>query len=201
MADEKKEHVQLEENTEAKADTGQIEKSGSIIQWIVMGVILIIMMTFGFFLGHFLGSPPKEAQARQEEEIEESREKKEDSSENLFTKNSKNENKNSWFYDLPPVATNLKDTGSTRYVRAALTLEIVPEADESKTREFLDKKKKPIITNILNIYFAGLSVEDINSDKDLRRIQYELINLLNENLGPDSKPLIKQILFQEFGVQ
>ena len=58
-----------------------------------------------------------------------------------------------------------------------------------------------IIANILNIYFAGLTIEDINSDKDMRRIQYELLEIFNDTLYKDSKPLIQEVLFREFGLQ
>ncbi|MBN1796299.1 MAG: flagellar basal body-associated FliL family protein [Sedimentisphaerales bacterium] len=194
MADEEK--TQAEQKKEGKSDTVENTKGGGLLQWIIPGVILIFMMTFGFFLGSFLGKSPKEAQAQQQTENADEQQ----ITEQLFTKETSKENKDGWFYVLDPIATNLKDPGSTRYVRAALTLEMVPQADEAKTREYLDKKK-PIISNILNIYFAGLSIDDLNSDKNLRRIQYELINILNETLCPNTKPLVKQILFQEFGVQ
>jgi flagellar basal body-associated protein FliL len=198
MADE--EPKQAEEKAEEKTDKkGKTEdaKGGGMMQWIIMAVILIIMMTVGFFIGNMMGSPPSTAQAQSQQE-EEKKADDENAEETLFAEEPA---ETGWFYHLKDVATTLKDPGATRYVRAVLTLEMVPESDEAKTRKYLDEKKQPIILDILNIYFAGLTVEDINSDKDLRRIQYELLNLLNENLSPNSKPLIKRILIQEFGIQ
>jgi flagellar basal body-associated protein FliL len=72
--------------------------------------------------------------------------------------------------------------------------------DKAKGTQFLDERKA-VIANILNIYFAGLTIEDINSDKDIRRIQYELLEIFNETLYKNSKPLIRQVLFREFGIQ
>ena len=99
------------------------------------------MMTFGFFLGSFLGKPPEQAQEQQQPESAAEQE----AAEELFTKEASKGNKDGWFYVLDPIATNLKDPGSTRYVRAALTLEIVPEADEAKTRQFLFYEKYPAL--------------------------------------------------------
>ncbi|MFA7486004.1 MAG: flagellar basal body-associated FliL family protein, partial [Phycisphaerae bacterium] len=62
-------------------------------------------------------------------------------------------------------------------------------------------ERMPIMINLLNIYFAGLGIEDINSDKQMKRIQSELLDIFNENLYPGSKPLIKRVLFKEFGIQ
>lgn len=196
MADEEKQQAEQnkqnkEQNPEAKSDGDK----GQLLQWIIMATLIILLAVVGYFLGATLGYKPAAAQAGSKPKTETADESQAD----LVTENAKGQNKG-WFYDLDPVATNLSDPGSTRYIRAVLTLEMSPEADKEKGTQFLDERK-PVIANILNIYFAGLTVDQLNSDKDMRRIQYELLEIFNDTLYKDSKPLIRQILFREFGVQ
>lgn len=190
MADE-------QENENGAGTTSEAPKpSGGgkgILQWLIMGVVVLVLAGLGFTAGRLLGRAPQTAQMPDESASQQSQQP------DLVTKSLKAGVKG-WYYDLEAVATNLSDAGSTRYIRAALTLEMLPEADQGKTRAFLDGKK-PIMTNLLNIYFAGLSTDDINSDKDMRRIQVELTDIFNEKIFPDAKPLIRQILFREFGIQ
>ncbi len=105
-----------------------------------------------------------------------------------------------WYYDLEPVTANLDEPGVIRYVRAALTLEINSEVDQEKGRAFLNEKK-PILTNWLTVYLTSLGLDDIRGDMNLKRIQSQILDALNEKLFPDSKPKIKRILFKEFAIQ
>ena len=105
-----------------------------------------------------------------------------------------------WYYDLDPVVANLDEPGVTRYVRATLTLAISPEADTGKTTAYLNEKK-PLLTNWLTIYLASLRLEDIRGDKNLRRIQSEVLDTFNEKVFPDAKPRIEKVLFKEFAIQ
>jgi flagellar basal body-associated protein FliL len=73
--------------------------------------------------------------------------------------------------------------------------------DKQKYTAFLDEEKKPTLTNWLTIYLAGLTLEDIRGDKNLRRIQSQILDAFNEQLFPDAKPQIKHILFKEFAIQ
>ncbi len=106
----------------------------------------------------------------------------------------------SWYFNLDPVVANLDEPGATRYVRAVFTLEMPVELSVEKGTAFLEQKK-PLITNLLTIYLAGLNIESIRGDKNLKRIQTDLCDLFNERLYPDSKPMIKRILIKEFAVQ
>jgi len=74
------------------------------------------------------------------------------------------------------------------------------EVDEKKGVVFLDEKK-PILTSWLTIYLAGLSLEDTRGDRNLKRIQSQVLDTFNEKLFPDSKPQIRNVLFKEFAVQ
>ena len=193
MADEetKQNEEVKQEKTEAqpKPDGGR----GQIIQWVIMAGSIIALAVVGFFVGGKMGNVPPS------EKIVIATNPDKTASDLMVDDPAKASGKG-WYYDLEPVATNLSDPGSTRYVRAVLTLEISPEVDKTKGTQYLEEQK-PVIANILNIYFAGLTIEDINSDKDMRRIQYELLETFNDTLYKDSKPMIREILFREFGLQ
>jgi len=197
MADEEKQQAeQNEQNKQQKPQAKPDGGKGQLLQWIIMATVTILLAVVGYFLGTTLGYRPKAAQAGSEPAAEAANQ----SQANLPAEDGTKGQNEGWFYDLDPVATNLSDPGSTRYVRAVLTFEMSPQADKEKATQFLNERK-PVIANILNIYFAGLAIDEINSDKDMKRIQFELLETLNETLYKDSKPLIRQILFKEFGVQ
>lgn len=199
MAEEEtKQNEEAKQTEEVKQEPTEAQESdnnkGQLIQYIIMAAVVIILAVIGFFVGGKLGNVPKPVKAEIPTETAE------ETQPDLLIDDPAKASSKGWYYDLEPVATNLSDPGSTRYVRAVLTLEISPEVDKTNGAKFFDEQK-PIIANILNIYFAGLSIEDINSDKDMRRIQYELLEIFNDTLYKDSKPLIRQILFREFGLQ
>jgi flagellar basal body-associated protein FliL len=194
MAKEETEQKAQEKQEQAEVQDKSDSNKGQLIQWIIMVVIVMILAVIGFFFGSKLGNVPTPAKAELLTETPG------ETPPDLLTDEPGKSTNKGWYYDLEPVATNLSDPGSTRYVRAVLTLEMSPEVDRTKGTQFLDERK-PVIANILNIYFAGLTIEDINSDKDMRRIQYELLEIFNDTLYKDSKPLIREILFREFGLQ
>jgi len=194
MADEEtkqNEEVKQEQpKAQVKADGGK----NQLIQWVIMAGLIMALAVVGFFAGSKMGNVPAP------EKPETAAEAPDETAPDLMIDDPTKASGKGWYYDLEPVATNLSDPGSTRYVRAVLTLEISPEVDKAKGTQFLDERK-PVIANILNIYFAGLTIEDINSDKDMRRIQYELLETFNDTLYKGSKPMIREILFREFGLQ
>ena len=109
-------------------------------------------------------------------------------------------NQKTWYYELEPVVANLDVPGITRYVRAAITLEISAEVDQQKGSAFLEEKK-PVLTSWLTIYLASLTLEDIRGDRNLKRIQSQILDAFNEKLFPDARPQIKHVLFKEFAIQ
>ena len=72
-------------------------------------------------------------------------------------------------------------------------------AEASNKKLFL--AKGPILTNWLTIYLASLGLEDIRGDRNLKRIQAQILDAFNDQLFPDEKPKIKRILFREFAIQ
>ena len=120
--------------------------------------------------------------------------------ENMDAKDAGADSQKRWYYHLEPVIANLDVDDVTRYVKASLTLELSSEVDEKEGTAFIDEKK-PILTNWLTVYLASLSLEDIRGDRNLKRIQSQVLDAFNEKLFPDSKPNIKNVLFKEFAVQ
>jgi len=168
--------------------------STGILPWIIMAGIVAVCAGAGFGLGRLLARPrtPETAEPAQENRLTPIQQ--------LTTDDSATDAQKTWYYDLEPVVANLDVPGVTRYVRAAITLEMNPNVDKNKGTDFLNEKK-PILTNWLTIYLASLTLEDIRGDRNLKRIQSQICDAFNEKLSPDAKPQIKQILFKEFAIQ
>ena len=183
---------------DSKAEKTEEKTSGDgILQWVIMAVVVVLLAGAGFVLGRLLTGPStsETAEPSQQDQTAQVEDLKADAPDLIGGDSQK-----VWYYDLEPVVANLDEPGVTRYVRATLTLEINSEVDERKGVTFLEEKK-PILTNWLTIYLASLSLEDIRGDRNLKRIQSQILDSFNERLFPHAKPQIKHILFKEFAVQ
>jgi flagellar basal body-associated protein FliL len=176
-----------EKKEEKEAPEKQAGGKTGLITWIIIAVTVSLLSGSGFFLGRLLagsGSPNKPTQKEAQKPDEEP-----------------TEGADNWFFDLDPVVANLNVPGATRYVRASITMEMSGALKESDS-ESLFKAKVPILRNWLAVYLASLTLEDARGDRNLKRIQLEILDSFNEILFPDSKPQIKQILFKEgFAIQ
>ncbi len=167
---------------------------GRILQWAILGVVVVGCAASGTILGRLLGgSPPAPVQAVSEEAPPVKIPTPEE-------ENTKPDEDNTWYYKLDPVVANLNEPKVTRYARLGLMLAVSTNMVEKDGTAFFEAKK-PYITNWLTIYLASQSVDDIRGDKNLKRIQSELVLLLNEKLFPESEQYIKRVLLQEFAVQ
>lgn len=188
---------ETKERNESAAEKGD-KKSfiGRLLPWIVMVAVVMFCAGAGFGLGRlFAGSDETEATEAGPKPVESKQ------AEDLTADNgSTSESEGVWYYDLDPVIANLNEPGVSRYVRASFTLEISAETDQKKGAAFLDEKK-PILTDMLFVYLSGLSLKDIQGDKNLKSIQSRIREFFNEKLFPDSKPQIKRVLIKEFPVQ
>jgi flagellar basal body-associated protein FliL len=168
--------------------------AGGRLQWIIIAAVPVICAGFGFGLGRLLGhsaatdaadstgqAPPTQAQLVKADGAEKDSQK-------------------GWYFDLEPVVANLNEPGATRYVRVALTLEISNELDQKKTTAFL-QENAPLLKNLLTIYLASQTIEDMRGDRNLRRIQLEILDNFNEKFFPNGAPQIKQVLLKEFAIQ
>jgi len=177
-------------------------KGNSIVPWIIIAAVVVVAAGAGLGLGRlFAGSKPQAAAAPAPPANQPATQTadKPAAAEQLKSDAPASPD-NIWYFDLDPVVANLDEPGATRYVRATLTLEMSGEISPDKGKTFLEDKK-PLLTNLLTIYLAGLNVEATRGDKNLKRIQSGICDTFNERLFPDSKPLIKGILLKEFAVQ
>jgi flagellar basal body-associated protein FliL len=179
----------------------KMEKSEkkSLIKRIFPILIIIIVVCLcagaGFGLGRFLG-PEQSEPSETDSGIGES-----ENTENTRADiDAEDDSKDIWYYDLEPVVANLNEPSVARYVSITITLQIGSGLSERDGRALIDKKI-PILTDWLTVYLAGRSLEDIRGDKNLKSIQSQILDAFNEELFPDSKPIIKQILFRNFAVQ
>ncbi|MHC4482361.1 MAG: flagellar basal body-associated FliL family protein [Planctomycetota bacterium] len=186
--EQEKEEEKTEEKTEQK--TSRITP----LQWIIMAVAMVVCAGAGFGLGRLFGPFPASATTESPQQDEAAR------IEDLKLDSPTTNSQEVWYYELEPVVANLDEPGVTRYVRAALRLVINSQMNQKKTTAFLEEKK-PLLTDWLNVYLASLSLEDIRGDRNLRRIQSQILDTFNEKLFPDTKPQIEKILFKEFAVQ
>jgi len=199
MADEKIEQKATENVADAPAKPGadtpaEKNKGNSIFPWMIIAAVVLVAAGAGLGLGLlFAGSSGPEAPAPPQNQAPVAEQATQSSVPTAAAENS-------WYFDLDPVVANLNEPGATRYVRAALTLEMSGELAVDKGTALLEQKK-PLLTNLLTIYLAGLDIESTRGDKNLKRIQFEICDTFNERLFPDSKPLIKGILIKEFAVQ
>jgi flagellar basal body-associated protein FliL len=105
-----------------------------------------------------------------------------------------------WYYEVDPVVANLNEPGVTRYVRVALTLEIGNGMKEEAGRAFLDQRK-PLMKHWLTLYLSNQTVEGIRGERNLRLVQGQLADTLNQSLFPNARPQITRVLFKELSIQ
>jgi flagellar basal body-associated protein FliL len=210
MADEKVESKPHEPAPDKPASDKPADKGKgrAIVPWIIIAAIVLVAAGAGVGLGRLFAGNSKPKSAEEAASSKEPTAEAEPAAKHGAAKQAEQlkpdkpgaAKEDSWYYNLDPVVANLDEPGATRYVRAALTLEMSPEISEEKGTAFLEQKK-PLLTNLLTIYLAGLNIEATRGDKNLKRIQSDICDTFNERLFPNGKPLIKRILIKEFAVQ
>jgi flagellar basal body-associated protein FliL len=187
------------EQLDAKADKSDKKSLISrLLPWMMLAVVVVVCAGAGFVLGRFFGgpsatqaAPPDVLRTQQAQQAHAQLPQTDDSSADL---------ENTWYYDLEPVVANLNDPGVTRYARVTLTLQVSNDLPQKKGSVFFTEKN-PILKNWLTIYLASQTVEDMRGDRNLKRIQSEILEAFNEKLFPNAKPQIKRVLFKEFAIQ
>lgn len=169
--------------------------AGGYLQWIIIAVVAIFCAACGFGLGRLFGGPPVTAPAEARAEPTDTQV----ANANRQATDSQSTS-NGWYYHFEPVVANLNEPGVTRYIRMALTLQISAQLDQKKGIALLEEKN-PLLKSWLTIYLASQSLEDVRGNRNLQRIQSEILDAFNEKLFPDAKPKIMNVLFKEFAVQ
>jgi flagellar basal body-associated protein FliL len=198
MAEEKGTEKQKDTAAESTGEQGA-EKSGQkgrgkpFLRFAVMAGVLVVCAGAGFTAGRLFGSFHE---AGATEAVPENNQ-----TPPIDLKTDKPaKSQGVWYYDLEPVVANLDEPGVTRYIRATLTLGISAEADQKKATVYLDAKR-PLLANWLTIYLASLSLDDVRGDKNLRRVQSQILDAFNEKVFPEGEPRIETILYKEFAIQ
>jgi flagellar basal body-associated protein FliL len=190
MADDEETKNQEDSSPES---SDKKESGSGLLAWIIMAVVILLLAGAGFGIGRLLAGSkePDEAVSSQQDESTAAQEAIDLSSD---------EPTKTWYYPMDPVVANLNEPSVMRYVRATIVLEISGEVDQNKGTTFIDEKE-PLLTNWLTIFLAGQTIEDIRGDRNLRRVQSQILDTFNEKLFPNTKPQIKQVLFKEFAIQ
>lgn len=196
--DRPQETTEQSQEESAERSSKQSQESGasggSILVWAVLGMIVVGSAAAGFGAAKLFAVPsePEEpvspAVVEQKEQMD------------ALLAAEKNGAGVGWSMDLEPVIANLNEPGVTRYVRATLTLDISGKADRKKAEEYI-RQRLPMLRNWLTIYLAGLCLDDVKGSRNLKRVQSEILDSFNEQLFPDSKPLVERVLFKEFAIQ
>ena len=201
-ADDKKKNEDIKEksaDTDAKKKdekNKQPEQAGSkinIMTLIIMAVIVVFLAGSGFVLGRLFADPstPETTESPQEDT----------KTKEVVPDNSQINSQDNWYYsDLESVVVNPFEPGATRYVRVGLILEMSFELNESEA-SILIENKKPLMISWLNVYLKGLTLSEMENDKDMKRILSQTCDSFNEILFPEAKPKIKRILIREFNIQ
>ena len=196
MADRKRTEKQTGRKQEPADASGEKQSSPrpspGYVQWLIFAAVVIACGAAGFGFERLLIRPTVGDRANDGQQEQTTQARQADGSAEDAGK--------SWYHDLEPVVANLNEPGVTRYVRVTLTLEISAEMDQKKGQAFLTEKN-PILKNWLTIYLASQTTDNIRGDRNLRRIQLEILDTFNEKLFPDARPKIKRVLFKEFAIQ
>jgi len=166
---------------------------GKITPWLITGLTILICAGGGFLVGRMFGTRGNAQTVSAAEpagHATKARGKSKPGSE-------KGE---PWFYDIEPIVANLNEPGVTRYVRVALTLEVGNGMQAAAGKGFLDQKK-PLLKHWLTLYLSNQTLEGIRGEKNLRQVQTQMTDALNQGLFPDDKPQILDVLFKELSIQ
>ncbi len=180
-----------EEKIENEEEPKQPATKAGMLQWVILGVVVLVCAGSGYIIARIIAGPAAPGDQQQSQA---------DPSATITIEDTSADASETWFYDFSPIVSNLDEPGATRYVRTVLTLEMSGRADRKATEKLLEAKT-PILINWLTIYLASLSIDDVRGDKNLKRIQAQILDAFNGQLFPDQKPMIKHVLFKEFAVQ
>jgi flagellar FliL protein len=165
---------------------------GKIMPWLIPALTLLVCAGAGFTISRMFGAAGgRTASAAQERPAEAAVEPQ------PSPEAAKGE---TWYYDLDAVIANLNEPGVTRYVRVALTVEVGNGLAEEPGKVFLDRKK-PLMKHWLTLYLSNQTVDGIRGERNLRLVQSQIAEALNQGLFPDSKPKIVRVLFKELSIQ
>jgi len=106
------------------------------------------------------------------------------------------------YVELEPVIVNLDEYRLMRYARATVVLEL----DATNKRQLqnvtdLIERRRLVLKNRLTLFLAGRTPDEVRGDKALRHLERRILDDFNQELWPDKKGLIRDVMFKEFAVQ
>jgi flagellar basal body-associated protein FliL len=191
MADSENRNPGQDSEAQVQQAKGAMAK---IMPWLIALVVVVICGGAGFTVGRLFGTRGKAQTVSASEKTEPAT--TESPKESAAGAN----DETSWYYDLEPTVANLNEPGVTRYVRIALTLEVGNGLGDKEGLPLLDQKK-PLMKHWLTLYLSNQTVETIRGEKNLRQVQTQIADVLNQNLFPSTKPRIVRVLFKELAIQ
>lgn len=195
MADKAKEKTE-EKDVKAASDKNKV----GIVTWIIMVVVILGLSGSGFVLGRLVAGGG-DAEPVPQERIEVAAAQMERDAELDAEADAQDSSGDTWYYNkLDSVVVNPDEPGATRFVRVGLILELDAALMEEKADELIPKKG-PLLINWLNLYFKGLSLDQMEDEHDMNHILTQITDAFNEILFPDAKPMIKRTLIREFNIQ
>jgi flagellar basal body-associated protein FliL len=166
---------------------------GKITPWLITALTVLVCAGAGFAAGRMFGARGKAQTASAAPET--------GNAEKSHGKSKSGaESGEPWFYDIEPIVANLNEPGVTRYVRVALTLEVGNGMEPAAGKGVLDQKK-PLLKHWLTLYLSNQTLEGIRGEKNLRQVQTQMTDTLNQGLFPNDKPRIVGVLFKELSIQ
>ena len=170
-----------------------------ILTWIIMLAVVLVLSGSGFVVGRLVADS---AGPRSEQEIADQAAAQADAKvDEQADDNGETASTDTWYYDtLESVVVNPDEPGATRFVRVGLILEM-SAGFTKEDAEKLIPQKQPLLINWLNLYFKGLSLDQMEDEKDMNHILAQITDAFNEILYPNAKPQIKRTLIREFNIQ
>lgn len=195
MADKEKDK-NTENKTEDKQDPQKSTKVKiGIVTWLIMIMVIAALSSSGYVVGRLVAGSSPTADTVLPEDEKNTEETPSDAPK------AREGASGTWYYEtLEPVVVNPDEPGATRFVRVGLILEISNELSQEKAAEMF-KNKKHLLINWLNLYFKSLSLDQMENERDMKRILSQICDGFNEILFPEAKPLIKNVLIREFNIQ
>ena len=190
MAKEEEDKQTTEASPRAGEDSKASEggKVGMLGLAIKALIVLVLAGGVGFGVGKFINAPGK-AQAT-EETTEPQAEQ------DVPPPDASSQNQEYAYYTFEKITGNLNEPRMARYV--AVTIKLAMKPDDEEKAETGINKEKPRLKSWLTTYLGGCTLNDVRGTKNLNRIRREICDRFNELLWPGQKPLIREVLFEEF---
>lgn len=191
------------EKTKEKKDPSAEGKVG-ILTWIIMAAVVLVLSGSGFVVGRLVADSagPRSQAEIAEQAAAQAEVKAVDEAGNESGTDSQTKTSDTWYYDqLASVVVNPDEPGATRFVRVGLILEMNATFTKENAEKLIKEQKEPLLVNWLNLYFKGLSLDQMEDEKDMNHILAQITDAFNEILFPNAKPQIKRTLIREFNIQ